>query len=284
MKPACTLIALLSLSWTAAFAAEPLRNLEYARRGDRAMRLDLYRPAHTDAKAPVVVWIHGGGWNKGSKDKCPATWLTEHGYAVASVEYRLTPEAAWPAQMDDCRDAIRWLRTHAAEYQLDANHIGVWGGSAGGHLVALMGTRPLPAEEKVSARVQAVCDFYGPSDLLTMPANVLSAGKTEEDIANSNGAKLLGGTVRDLPELAKQASALHQVSSDDAPFLIMHGDQDPAVPLTQSEHLHARLLEHKVPSALHVLKGAGHGGKAFQTEEARRIIRQFFDRTLKPSP
>ncbi|MCA9045102.1 MAG: prolyl oligopeptidase family serine peptidase, partial [Planctomycetaceae bacterium] len=259
------------------------RDLEYSRAGELPLLLDLYRPRNSDEALPVVVWVHGGGWKNGSKDRCPATWLTEHGYAVASINYRLTDQGQWPAQIDDCRAAIRWLRQNANEFKLDGNHIAAWGGSAGGHLVALLGTLDAPSNESVSSRVQAVCDWYGPTDLLTMPPNVLSDTRTQEDIANSNGAKLLGATVRDVPDLAKQASAWYQVSSDDPPFLIMHGEKDPGVPLEQSERLHQKLNEAGVESTFHIVPGAGHGGKEFQTPEVREMIRAFFDKHLKAS-
>jgi acetyl esterase/lipase len=260
------------------------KDVEYGRIGDRPLLLDLYRAAGAKERLPVVIWVHGGGWNKGSKDRCPGAWLTEHGYAVASINYRLTDEAQWPAQIDDCRTAVRWLRTHADEYGLHGRRIAAWGGSAGGHLVALLGTLDAPANETVSSRVQAVCDWYGPSDLLTMPPNVLAPGKTEADLAKSNGAKLLGGTVRDRPELARQASALYQVSADDPPFLIMHGDQDSAVPLEQSQRLHEKLQAAGVLSTLRVLEGAGHGGREFQTPEMRQTILEFFNRQLRGKP
>ncbi len=258
------------------------KDLEYTRVGDSSLLLDLYYPKAADNPVPVVVWVHGGGWKNGSKDICPATWLVEHGYAVASVNYRLVDQAQWPAQMDDCRAAIRWLRTNADGFQLDADRIAAWGGSAGGHLVALLGTLDAPAGENPSSRVQAVCDWYGPTDLLSMPANVLGNGRTLEDLASSNGAKLLGKTVRDDPELAKQASALYHVSPDDPPFLIMHGEEDPAVPLDQSSRLYAALQDSKVASKLHVVAGAGHGGKEFQTPDIRQTIVEFFDGVLRP--
>ncbi len=256
-------------------------DLEYARAVERSLLLDLYYPKTVIGPVPVVDWVHGGGWKNGSKDRCPATWLVEHGYAVASINYRLTDEAQWPAQIDDCRAAIRWLRTNADGFQIDANHIAAWGGSAGGHLVALLGTLDAPVNEITSSRVQAVCDWYGPTDLLTMPPNVLGDGRTLEDIANSNGAKLLGETVRDAPELANQASALYQETADDSPFLIMHGEKDPGVPIDQSRHLHEKLDAAKVASTFHIVPGAGHGGKEFQSPEVRKIILEFFDNALR---
>lgn len=260
-----------------------LRDLEFARPDDRPQLLDLYLPEKpAETPLPLIVWVHGGGWSGGSKDRCPGTYLADEGFAVASINYRLTDVAQWPAQIDDCRAAIRWLRQHADEYGLDAEHVGVWGGSAGGHLVALLGTLDAPdVAGEPSCRVQAVCDWYGPSDLLTMPPNVLSAGKTEADLAKSNGAKLLGGTVRDRPEAAKQASALYQVSREDAPFLIMHGDQDPAVPLEQSARLHEALQKAGVESTFEIVAGAGHGGPGFQTDAIQASVRTFFTKHLR---
>jgi acetyl esterase/lipase len=259
------------------------RDRVYAQRPSGNLTLDLYRP-QTLGKAPlpVVIWIHGGGWAKGNKSPCPATWLATQGYAVASVQYRLTDVAPWPAQIEDCREAIRWLRQNAKQYQLDAERIGVWGGSAGGHLVALLGTLDSPSEETTSSRVQAVCDFYGPTDLLTMPANTPGPGKTDADLARTNGAKLLGGSVKDHPDRARSASAIHQVTPGDAPVLVVHGDQDTGVPLDQSRRFVAKLTTAGVPAELVVLKGAGHGGPAFQTPTVRGQVRAFFDRHLKP--
>lgn len=262
------------------------RDLEYVRVGNKSLLLDLYYPksanvSDVDQSVPIVVWIHGGGWLNGSKDRCPATWLTQHGFAVASINYRLANEARWPAQIDDCRSAIGWLRDNANEFQIDTDHIAVWGGSAGGHLAALLGTLDAPPNETTNSRVQAVCDWYGPTDLLTMPPNVLGSGRTVEDIANSNGAKLLGQTVRDVPELARQASALYQVSPDDPPFLIMHGENDPAVPIDQSRRLHERLQAAKVDSTFHIVPAAGHGGKPFQSADVRKIILDFFNNQLR---
>jgi len=257
-----------------------LRDIEYARRGEKSLLLDLYLPeAKASKPLPVVVWVHGGGWRNGSKDRCPAVWLVSEGYAVASISYRLATEAQWPAQMDDCRAALRWLRANAAGHGLDSERVAAWGGSAGGHLAALMGTLDGEAAE----RVQAVVDWYGPSDLLTMPPNVITASNPREKAAQANGALLLGGVVVELPERAKSASALHQVTPDDPPFLILHGDADPQVPLEQSERLHARLRAAGVPSTLKVLPGAGHGGAAFSSEEARDAMRKFLAAHLRPA-
>lgn len=262
-----------------------LRDIEYARPDGISLKLDVFLPEATQRPAPVVVFVHGGGWKNGSKKSGEknAAWLTQDGIAVVSIDYRLTNVAQWPAQINDCYEAVRWVRKNADTYGFDPDNVGAWGTSAGAHLVALMATRRYVGTEKVSSRIQAACDWFGPADLLTMPPNVVGNGRTQEDVANSNGAKLLGATVRDVPDLAKDASAFHNVSGDDCPFLIMHGDSDTGVPLLQSQRLHRELCRNGVPSELSILKGAGHGGKQFQTHDSRAIVRTFFSRHLQRS-
>ena len=261
-----------------------ISNIEYSRPSTGALLLDCYLPSIAPTKPlPVILWTHGGGWKNGSKENCPLTWLAAEGYAVVSLNYRLSWAAKWPAQIDDARAAIRWLRTNATQYGLDPARFAISGGSSGGNLASIVGTAPAATGETVSSRVGAVIDFYGASDMLSMPVNVPGPSKTEADLATSNGAKLLGGTVRDRPELARQVSPLHTITKDDPPFLIIHGDHDDQVPLEQSERLHARLREVGIPSEFHVLTGAGHGGKAFDTPEVRGWIRAFLSRSLASS-
>lgn len=256
-------------------------NVEYRNPGSGALRLDLYLPAKTPERPlPAVMWIHGGGWKSGSKENPPFMWLAAEGYAIVSIDYRLSHMGRWPAQIDDARAALRWLRTNAEKYHLDPHRIAVAGGSSGGSLAGLVGTLPAPTSETVSSRVRAVIDFYGTSDQFTLPQNVPGPDKTDADLANANAAKLIGGIVRDHPEMARQISVLHQVSRDDPPFLIFHGDKDPQVPLDQSQRLHAKLQETGVSSELHVLPGAGHGGKEFDAAEVHAAIRAFLQRTL----
>jgi len=255
-----------------------VRDLEYAQVKGVSLKLDLYRPsAMPSAPMPLVIWVHGGGWRNGSKTNCPAAWLATKGYAVASLDFRLLPEHPWPAQIEDPIAALRWLRQVSGKYGYDASRSAAMGGSSGGHVVALWGTLPLPAEDKV----KAVVDLYGPTDLLTMPPNVLSEKRTRADLAKANGALLLGGVVMDQPEKARAVSALHQVSKDDASFLIMHGMDDPGVPVDQSERLHAALKAAGVESTLKLIPGAGHGGKEFDSPESRVLIQAFLDRHLQ---
>lgn len=254
-----------------------IRNIEYANPGGiRSLLLDLYLPTKDyDKPLPVVMWIHGGGWRKGSKENCPLIWLANEGYAVVSLGYRLIPEAKWPMPLDDSRAAIRFLRSNAAKYKLDPNRIVVAGGSSGGNLASITGVFDALRDEAVSSQVQGVIDFYGASDVLTMPPNVPGPDKTDAELAKSNAARLIGGIVRDHPDLAKQMSPLYHVSKGDPPFLIIHGDQDKQVPLEQSERLHAKLKEAGVRSTLHVIKGAGHGGKEFDAPEVRKWVLEF---------
>ncbi|MBM83147.1 MAG: lipase [Planctomycetaceae bacterium] len=279
-----TFLSLLLLVCSMASAeTKVIADIEYAKPDGHSLKLDLYLPGDSNEARPAIVFVHGGGWKNGSKKsaKRNASWLAEHGFVVAGINYRLTQVAGWPAQIDDCYTAVRWLRANAGKYNIDSENIGAFGTSAGAHLVALMGTRKYPGKEGESSRVKAVCDWFGPSDLLSMPPNNIGNGRTAEDVANSNGAKLLRATVREVPKLAKDASAYFNVSFDDAAFLIMHGDQDKGVPLEQSQKLHAALTKAKVSSKLHVIKGAGHGGKLFHTPKAHQMVVDFFTSKLK---
>ena len=200
-------------------------------------KLDLYIPKH-DGPLPLVIWVHGGGWEAGSKNGAgPSLDLLGKGYAVAAINYRLSKQAVFPAQIDDCREAVRWLRAHAKERGLDPDHFGAWGASAGGHLVALLGTADESAfadagPKKFSCGVQAVCDWFGPTDFLHWGTITVNNPLARRPSAIS---RLFGGTVPEKQTLAKKASPVCYVGKTSAPFLIFHGDKDPLVPLQQSE-------------------------------------------------
>lgn len=262
--------------------ARELRDVPYVSGGHERQRLDLFLPPEDGAAHPLVVWIHGGGWEGGNKDRCPAKPLVAKGYAVASLNYRLSQHATYPAQIEDCKAAIRWLRAHAAEHGIDKERVGVWGASAGGHLVALLGTtghvRDFDVGENLdqSSRVQCVIDWFGPADFLHYgdpPWRGL-------DYPKGVVAKLLGGTVSADPERARRASPVYFVQADAAPFLIMQGDRDNLVPLQQSELLHAALTKAGVESTLQVYPGAGHGGGPFGSPEALRLMGDFLNKHL----
>jgi acetyl esterase/lipase len=199
------------------------------------------------------------------------------GYAVASVGYRLSGDAPFPAQIEDVRAAVRWLRANAARYNLDPDRVGTWGSSAGGHLVALLGT---DGGEKAS-RVQAVCDFFGPTDLVQMAR---TPGYERHASADSPESKLIGGPVLENRDKAARANPIAFVDRADPPFLIVHGDRDPVVPPGQSRLLFDALKKAAVPVRLHTLRGAGHGGVGFSAPETTEMVAAFFDRTLKGRP
>jgi acetyl esterase/lipase len=252
-------------------------------------KLDLYVPSdykESVKKLPLVIWVHGGGWQNGSKDSCPALFLSTKGFAVASINYRLSQHAIFPAQINDCKAAIRFLRANAETYHFDESLIGVWGSSAGGHLVALLGTSGDIKELEgnlgnldKSSRVQAVCDWYGPTDFLLMDAQATIPGPINHSSPNSPESKLLGGVPTEKKENARLASPISFVSQDDPPFLIMHGGKDPLVPVAQSEHLQNKLKEAKVNVEFTIFPDAPH---SFGKEpSAHPMVETFFKKTLQ---
>jgi acetyl esterase/lipase len=241
-------------------------------------KLDVYVPKG-DGPFPLILWVHGGGWEGGSKDSAvPVVNMLARGYAVASTNYRLSRHAAFPAQIHDVKGAVRYLRANAKKYKIDGDRIGVAGGSAGGHLVALLGTsgdvKELEGDvgpKDVSSRVQCVIDFFGPTDLLKLsPANAKENPVT----------RLLGGPTTEKRELAVSANPITYVSKDDPPFLIVHGDKDPVVPLSQSELLYEALKKAGVDATLKVVPEAGHGNGIFTPELAKQYV-EFFEKHLK---
>ena len=248
-----------------------------------ALLLDLYLPADAadrptgDRGLPILLWIHGGGWKHGTKERCQLAWLAAEGWAVASIDYRLSWQACMPAQLDDCRAAIAWLRREAATYGLDPDRLFVGGSSAGGHLAALIGTAGTGA-----APVQGVIDLFGPSDFASTIASEGTAADGEADgPVRPTVMALLGGPGPDLADRARSASPLSHVSADDPPFLILHGDADRIVPVEQSRRLDAALRAAGVASTLMVLPGVGHSGAAFFKADApRQAMRRFLDRPV----
>jgi acetyl esterase/lipase len=258
--------------------------LPYAATDNPRQRLDLYLPKSPegDKPLPLVVFIHGGGWQNGDKQSgaIGAIPLVQSGqYAAASIGYRLTGEAMWPAQIHDCKAAIRWLRAHAKKYNLDPEKIGVVGSSAGGHLAAMLGTSgavssldgSMGEHLTVSSRVACVVDLFGPTDFLALSDAASSSPKSAVYL-------LLGGSVKDNQETARAASPVSYVSADNPPFLIVHGTDDPIVPFQQSELLLDALKKTDVQAALIRVEGGGHGG--FVTPEVNLRVRQFLDKRL----
>jgi len=262
------------------------RDLVYKRVNGAVLTLDLYCPEKVSGPLPVIVWIHTGGWSRGRKERCPAAALVQDGYAVASIDYRLTTTAPFPAQIEDCKAAVRWLRANASTYHLDPDHIGAWGHSAGGHLAALLGTsggvRELEGtgdNMSYSSRVQAVCVVSGPGDLLQLYRSATGPSGAEMNPKVKPALEaLIGGAVEENKTKAMAASPIHYVSKDAPPFLIIHGENDSMVPVAQAESFAAALKAAGVETTLEIANGRGHGagGPKFQP-----MIRAFFDKYLK---
>ncbi len=267
-------------------------DVKYVPDGDPAQTLDVYfREKATDHPQPLLVWIHGGGWSAGTKADVPFLNQLSRGYVVASVEYRFSQKAIFPAQIQDCQAALRWLRGHARKYNLDPEHVGVGGASAGGHLAALLGTSggkrafpPVGGDKDQSDRVQAVCDIFGPADFWTVIRQA-DEDKTVKNVFQWNKgdpySRLIGARLGEDREKCEAASPAHYVSKDNPPFLILHGDRDALVPYAQSAELKDLLGKAGVPVTLQRLPGAGHGGPAFQLPAVGKLVNTFFDKHLK---
>jgi acetyl esterase/lipase len=270
------LLCMLSLS---VFAQKELKDIVFARTPEKELKMDIYFPANKQENRPVLMWIHGGGWKAGSKNNCQLKYLVEHGYVVASISYRFSQEAKFPAQIHDCKAALRYLKANAKKYGIDKNRIAVSGASAGGQLAALMATSAgdefldgdLGVHSKEKTQVPVVIDFYGASDFLlrekNQPAKVNKKGGVVYE--------LLGGAVQDNKELAKKASAAYQVGQGDSAILIIHGSKDKVVLPGQSKRLHEVYQTKGLNSQLHIIEGAGHGGKAFGNDEIKKMILKF---------
>lgn len=257
---------------------ELIEDIEFGSGGRRPLRMHIVRPANAVQRPmPVIVFVHGGWWRRGDRGSgIPSLIpLAEKGFFCASVEYRLTDEAQWPAQIEDCKCAVRYLRAHADQWGIDPERIGAWGRSAGGHLVAMLGSTANAVElegvggwVEQSSAVQAVCDWFGMSDLTRLG----------HDDLDSHSARLVGGPVKDNVAVAESASPLTYVSPASAPHLIMHGTEDAQVPLSQSELLHDALQKAGVESTLRIFEGLGHQDLG---EEAIAEVHAFFDRHLR---
>jgi acetyl esterase/lipase len=321
------------------------RDVPYVAGGGARQQLDLFLPA-LGAAVPLVVWIHGGEFRMGSKERHVPLWLLDEGYAVAAINYRLSPsrhkdvnvlvpselpaegssadhvveqgvgpclrleapsgQAVFPAQIEDCRAAVRWLRAHASQHGIDAGRIAAWGESAGGHLAAMVGTmgdygidpsrivawgesagghlaamvgtaagaKALDVGDflDVSSRVQAVIDFFGPTDFLQMDEHRLPTGQVH-DSPDSPESLVIGGPIQDNKDRVALANPITYVSKDAPPFLIVHGDSDPLVPHHQSELLTDALKKAGVPVTFYTVKGGGHG--RFTDPAVPQLVRQF---------
>jgi acetyl esterase/lipase len=266
-------------------------DIDYATIGSEKLRLDLAAPKG-GGPHPCVVLFHGGAWKSGSRrdlsrpgldigtpGKAMTEVLASRGYAAVSVGYRFAPRNKFPAQIQDAKTAVRYLRAHAKELNIDAERIAAMGFSAGGHLAALLGTTgDVPEFEgnlypEQSSRVRCVVDFFGPSDL--------SLYAETPGIENAFFVPLLGKKQADRPDLYKQASPVTHVCKDCPPFLLVHGTIDLIVPAVHSERLHEKLLAAGVKSELICVPGAGHGWGGEAAARTLDAAVRFLDAELK---
>lgn len=284
LRLGCLLIALGLLPGVAmARAVKETRDVVFGTAEGKKQLLDVYQPEGFTGKRPGVILVHGGGWMFGDKGfYAPfARHLAEKGFVAFSVNYRLAPASHYPAQVDDVQRAVRWIRAHAADYNLDTERLGALGDSAGGHLVAMLGTRDTRDNSDTdlasySSRVQCVVDFYGPTDFTLPPSN---GSKDGLSILKS----FFGKAPEEAPELYRDGSPIVYVSTTSAPFLIIHGTADPLVPVDQSVRLYDALKKVGVDVTLVLLHQYKHG---FLTpadpKESGALAEDFLLRRLKP--
>jgi acetyl esterase/lipase len=282
-------------SSTFASVAPTYADLAYATISD-AQKLDLYIPTTGSGPFPVVIMVHGGGFMMGDKsDGAGLTGVDQllaAGYAVASINYRLSSEAIYPAQIYDAKAAVRFLRANAAEYQLNPDKFGAWGASAGGNLVSLLGTTCGVAElegaelgnAEQSSCVQAVIDWFGPIDFLKMDEQFAGTSCPQtHDAANSPESMLVGAAIQTVPDLVATTNPMNYITADDAPFFIENGTADCNIPPVQNKNLADALSA--VIGADNVtyvsLEGAGHGGSQFETTDNLNLVIGFLDKYLK---
>ena len=247
-------------------------DLEYARPGGQPLLLDLYRPAGVD-QPPVVAYFHGGGWASGSRSDWAAERagaVAQHGVAVASVQYRLTGAAPFPAQIDDARSAITWLRGSATHLALDSRRVGAWGASAGGHLAALLGMCPSSGERAADA----VVTWFAPLDICSArartPLEAVAIGEPRENRVIVDEDNMTG-------------DPLLQITSQAAPFHLFHGDRDQMINYTVASRFHDRLVAAGVPSQFTLLGGLGHEDPHFHQPHIITSVAGFFQHTLTAS-
>ena len=278
------LFPLIALSLLASahlsLALDVKRDIEYARVGDLALQLDLYLPAK--ARPPLIVYVHGGAWRGGSKTDQPLGGLIGEGFAVASIDYRLSTQAPFPAQAHDIKAAIRFLRAQQTQLGIDARRIVIAGSSAGGHLAALIGVTNgnQPLEGTVgthldqSSDVQGIISLFGASNLRTILGQSTEHGLSVRVPALQ---LLLGGQPTEKPDLARLASPVEHIDAHDPPLLLIHGDADPQMPPEQSKELAAAYQKAGLPVKLVLLPGATHGGKVFYDPERIALMKDFLE-------
>lgn len=264
-------------------------NIPYADDTLQKHLLDIYLPGNANGKHPLIVWIHGGAWNHNDKYadmgymKATIKAFVDSGYALASIDYRHSYTAPFPAQIQDCNQALEFLYRHADQYNIDKNRIALIGFSAGGHLASLMGLSHNNGVKEFyvnrgepSFNIKCVLDFYGPSDLIAASMST----DTATNNASSPVAMLLGAVPYQRPDLAKRASPVTYVDKGDPPFFIVNGEKDESVPNTLSKLLSGWLNFYGVPNELTIVPGAPHYGPMFDEPWIREKLFRFLKKYL----
>lgn len=277
-------ITLFFLSVVSSFAQSTTNDIEYARAGDLALKLDLHLPKA--ANAPLIVYVHGGAWRAGSKSDVPVAGLLEHGFAIASVDYRLSTQARFPAQIHDIKAAIRFLRAKSELFHLNTGKIAIIGSSAGGHLAALVGVtnghRALEGQIgdhlDQSSDVACIVSFYGAANLQSILSQSTEFGLRMRVPA----LKLfLGDVPEKKPDLAKLASPVAHVDASDPPLFLVHGDSDPQMPPEQSVEF-AKAYDAKGLKVAHeTIRGGKHGGTEFYDQGRLKRVAAFLKQHLQ---
>ncbi|KKA46214.1 alpha/beta hydrolase [Salinivibrio sp. KP-1] len=250
------------------------KDIAYKQVEGKAIGLDLYTPsAQADQPYPLLVWVHGGAWKRGSKDAIPTKNPTllnavlEKGYALAAVNYRLSGEAIFPAPLTDINDALNYLHDHANQYHIRADELAMMGRSAGGHLAGLVGATNSHSNiafytSNPKYRVKAVVSFFGPTDLMAL-------GKKHGKKASkrSSVARFLGDIPSNIPDIAQRASTTHYINSNTPPFIQLHGAEDKRVPVSQSQLLQSKLDDYGIDNQLFIEQGVGHSAAVFDTDK-----------------
>jgi len=264
--------------------------IDYVGDGDPRHKMDVYIPEGITQPTATIVFVHGGGWRKGSKEATMrhCQELYEADYIVVGINYRLSQDSVFPAQIYDCKAAIRYLKSNASTYFIDTCNIGVTGTSAGGHLVALLGTTTGDSKLEglhlgnpgVSSDVHAVADFFGPTNFLLMDARVPSSCKEPmiHSVKDSPESLLLGCLISTCPQKVAMANPIHYIDDNEPPFRIYHGEQDCLVSPHQSQLLHDGLKINKQESELILYADGGHGD--FIDASVRQDMVEFFDQVL----
>ncbi|HZU34718.1 MAG TPA: alpha/beta hydrolase [Gemmataceae bacterium] len=290
MRTPFPLLVLLAATLTPAFAwaqgptagFRMYDNLVYARAAGKELQIDLAVPEGV-GPFPAVLCIHAGGMVRGDRREMAETIRTfaRHGYVGASLDYRLVPEAKFPAQIEDCKAAVRWLRANAGTYKINPRRIGALGYSTGGYLACLLGTTDARdglegtgGNAEQSSRVQAVVSFFAPTDF--------THRDWTPEVEKQVYIPYLGATFDARPDLYRKASPLSYATADDPPFLLFHGDMDTVVELRHSRELADRLRQAGVQARLVVVEGEGHGWGGAKLLDSLRQMMDFLDEHLKP--